>query len=131
MHDNSTLAGGDVLVIDDDPTIIALVVEVLTEEGYAVRSASNGIEGLQSIAHAPPALLLLDIQMPGLSGIEVAKQARAANHNFPIVVITATPRLAQSLEHVDGLDYLAKPFELNQLIALVAQHVPPAGVTQR
>lgn len=123
MSNDSKHSVGDVLVVDDDPVIIDLIVEVLTEEGYTVRSAYDGRECLRAIADARPALLLLDIQMPGLSGIDVLTQVRAAGHDFPITVITATPQLAAPVLQYDRVEYMAKPFDLEAFINSVARYV--------
>jgi DNA-binding response OmpR family regulator len=123
MQDVPNRGAGDVLVVDDDPAIVELVVEVLTEEGYAVRSAGDGLQGLQAIIEAPPALLLLDIQMPAMSGVELARRVRAAGYGFPIVIITATPRLAEPLLMLERVEYLAKPFALEMLFDYAARYV--------
>jgi DNA-binding response OmpR family regulator len=88
-----------------------------------VRSAGDGLQGLQAIIEAPPALLLLDIQMPAMSGVELARRVRAAGYGFPIVIITATPRLAEPLLMLERVEYLAKPFVLEMLFDYAARYV--------
>jgi two-component system response regulator MprA len=127
MQDVPNLGAGDVLIVDDDPAIVELVVEVLTEEGYAVRNACDGLQALQAITEAPPALLLLDIQMPGMSGVELAMRVRAAGYGFPIVIITATPKLAEPLLTLERVECLAKPFVLEMLFDYAARYVPRAS----
>jgi CheY-like chemotaxis protein len=122
MDDGLNRVAGDVLVVDDDPVIISLLVDLLTEEGYSVRSAADGLEGWLAIVEAPPAILLTDIRMPVMSGAELARRVRAAGYVFPIVIIAATAELAEPLLHLDRTTYLDKPFALDALLECVAQY---------
>jgi len=88
---------GDVLVIDDGALIRDLIIELLTDEGYVVRSAAGAEAGLRAIEAATPAFLLLDIQMPGMPGDELLRVLRAMGYTFPIALITASPQTAESL----------------------------------
>jgi DNA-binding response OmpR family regulator len=115
----------DVLVIDDEAPIRDLIVEVLTDEGYAVRSAPNAEAGLSAIEDAPPALLLLDLQLPGMQGEELLRELRAAGYTFPIALITASPQTAESLLALGSVVCVAKPFEIDELLACVAQYAQP------
>jgi DNA-binding response OmpR family regulator len=126
MHNDVTRGAGDVLIVDDDPLAVELMVELLTEEGYTVRSAENGLDGWQAIEAAPPVLLLLDLRMPVLCGAELAMRVRAAHYRFPIVILTTTCQLPEALASLDVL-YIAKPFELHELLAIVAHSVAPKG----
>jgi two-component system nitrogen regulation response regulator NtrX len=116
---------GDVLVIDDEVLIRDLIVEILTDEGYAVRSARDANAGLRAIEDATPAFLLLDIQMPGMPGNELLRVLRAMGYTFPIALITASPQTAESLLDMGSVVCVAKPFDLDELLACVARHVQP------
>lgn len=122
-RDADSLRTGDVLIADDDVELRSLLAEFLRAEGYAVREAFNATEALMEIASHPPALLLLDIMMPEVSGIEVFDQLRAAGQSFPIVVITALPDRVSDLVEKHQITCIPKPFQLNLLLECVAQHV--------
>jgi len=119
-------AVGDVLVVDDDPVIIELVTELLMDEGYSVRRACDGRVAWEAIEAAPPTLLLTDIRMPFMNGTELAKRLRTAGYDFPILIMAATPGLAEPLLTIDGIEYIAKPFELELLLEGVRRYVVPS-----
>jgi two-component system nitrogen regulation response regulator NtrX len=121
---------GDVLVIDDEVLIRDLIIELLTDEGYAVRSAADAEAGLRAIQDATPAFLLLDIQMPGMPGDELLRVLRRAGYTFPIALLTASPQTAQSLLDMGSVVCVAKPFELDELLECVARYVPRTGVVK-
>jgi DNA-binding response OmpR family regulator len=113
----------DVLVIDDDESIRELITEILTDEGYAVRSAYDAESGLRAIEDTQPAFLLLDIQMPGTHGDTLLRVLRAAGYTFPIGLITATPQKAESLTEMGNVVCVAKPFDIDELLECVARYV--------
>ena len=118
---------GSILVVDNEPTIVDLLVEIMTDEGYIVYSALNGAQALANIALHAPALLMLDLQMPDMSGAEVIGRLREAGMaTMPIVLITASPHEATPLLRPKSIECLAKPFDLDELLACVARHVWPA-----
>src|SRR4051812_16822139 len=110
---------GDILIADDDIGLRNVLVDFLRTEGYAVREAFNATEALMQIAHHPPALLLLDIAMPMVSGVEVFRQLRAAGLAFPIVVITGSPASAKPLIEKHQVICIPKPFDLATLLTCV------------
>jgi CheY-like chemotaxis protein len=87
-------ATGSILIVDNEPTIVDLLVEILTDEGYIAYTAPDGAGALAAIARHSPALLMLDVRMPGLPGAALIAQMREAGLTaVPIVLITtATPR---------------------------------------
>jgi two-component system OmpR family response regulator len=122
MHHQRSKGGSDILVVDDDPTIVEMLTELLLFEGYQVRSGRNGREALAAIATKRPALLLLDLQMPEMNGAEVI-QALAGTPfaDLPIAIITATPAEASPLVHQSNVACMAKPLDLDALLAGVAE----------
>ncbi len=117
---------GSILVVDNDAAIVEMILDVLTEEGYVAYSAANGARALASIARYPPALLLLNLWMPGMSGAELIVQLRAAGLlTMPIVLVTAAPEEAAPLLVPGSIVCLAKPFGLDDLLACVARYVRP------
>ena len=102
-----------VLVVDDDPRITDLVRCILAYEGYSVAIAASGNETLNRSLEHPPELIVLDIKLPGLDGLEMARRRRAAGDTVPILMLTACDDAVA--DRVEGLetgadDYLVKPF---------------------
>jgi DNA-binding response OmpR family regulator len=113
--------GGHVLVLDDDPTVTDVVRRYLERGGYHVRTASDGRSGLADALVDPPALLVLDLMLPGLDGLEVFRRLRG-EHPVPVVMLTAR---GDESDRVAGLelgadDYLTKPFSPRELVLRVS-----------
>ncbi|HET6315222.1 MAG TPA: response regulator [Chloroflexota bacterium] len=107
------------LVVDDDADIRTVIGATLTDEGMSVGTAGDGREALQRAGEVPPALIILDITLPGLDGYQVADQLRERYGVLPILAITADGRAAEKARRVGAFAYLRKPFELDELVALV------------
>jgi two-component system, OmpR family, response regulator ResD len=110
----------DVLVVDDDPTVSEVVAGYLERAGYTVRLAGEGNAGLESARATPPDLVVLDVMLPGLDGIEICRRLRASS-DVPIIMLTA---LGGEVDRVLGLevgadDYLTKPFSPRELVLRV------------
>src|SRR3954452_22625826 len=112
-----------ILVVEDDPDIADLVARYLDKAGFTTERAVSGREALHAIAARPPALVVLDLMLPQLDGLEVCRLLRAneATAAIPIIMLTAR---AKKSERIVGLelgadDYLAKPFSPNELVARV------------
>ena len=110
-----------ILIVDDDSRITDLLRRILAYEGYSVAIAASGSEALNRSLERPPDLIVLDIMMPGLDGLEVAQRLREAGDNVPILMLTARDTVA---DRVKGLetgadDYLVKPFAPEELVARV------------
>lgn len=106
-----------VLIVDDDPATVELVQEVLVAKGYQVLTAGDGVEALRKVKEERPHLILLDIVMPKLDGLEVLRQLRAIDEEVGVIIITAvtdkeTRRQAIAL---GAFDYLTKPIDLPYL----------------
>ena len=110
-----------ILVIDDDPAILETVSEILEFEGYPVLTATNGAEGLRCVEQVTPALILLDMRMPVLDGWEFARILKERGITLPIVVMTAAQDARRWAQDIGATAYLAKPFELLDLIDTVAR----------
>lgn len=114
---------GDILVVDDEVDIVNLVVDILQDEGYEVRSAFNGQMALAAISQRQPALILMDMYMPQMTGIMLLEHMQTSGiSDIPVVMMTASPRSAEPLLNVELVDYLAKPFDIDQLIQCVARN---------
>src|SRR5687767_10201174 len=108
-----------ILVADDDAVIREAVTEILEIEGYRVLTAADGLEALRLLRQDPPALLILDMRMPGLNGWEVAAEMRSLAIDVPILVMTAARDARAWAAEVAASGYLAKPFELQALVDAV------------
>jgi DNA-binding response OmpR family regulator len=109
-----------ILVVDDDPVIQKLLSVNFEMEGYNVLTASDGLEGLDAVSANRPDLVLLDVMMPRMDGVEVAKRLKAdeATRDIPIILLSAK---AQSADIEKGLaagadDYVTKPFDPLELL---------------
>ena len=107
-------------MVDDDPSIVAVVSDILIAEGHEVVSAENGAEALMKANGE--ALVLLDMRMPVLDGWGFAREFRASGKRSPIVVMTAAENARRWAEEIGAEGYLAKPFEIDALIAGVKRY---------
>ena len=116
----------DILVVDDDTALVDFVIGALREAGYLGCAAYDGESALLAIETARPALVLLDLHLPGLSGRDVVAQLH--HHDLahvPIVLMTADTVAAAQLPIAEFPEYLLKPFELDTLLTCVARYVRP------
>jgi two-component system, OmpR family, response regulator MprA len=122
---------GRVLVVEDDTEIADVLRRTLRQEGHEVRSAGDGVEALQLAEDFVPDLVILDLGLPKLDGVEVCRRLRAES-DAPILILTAR---TQTDDRVEGLDsgaddYLVKPFERKELLArmrALLRRRPPRG----
>lgn len=118
----------DILIVDDDADMVEVIEMVLRAAGYATRAARNGLEALEQVGDAMPALILLDILMPVMNGWKFADELRARyGDSVPIVVVTAAEHAHSRAEAIDAASVLEKPFEMPDLLRIVAQHVSAEG----
>lgn len=116
---------GDVLVVDDERDLVESMVRLLRIAGYPARSARNGVEALEAVSEAKPAVVLLDILMPVMDGWECARELRARyDRDLPIVIVTAAEHIQARCREIDADDVLAKPFDLQQLLEVVSGYTP-------
>lgn len=109
-----------ILVVEDEEDIAGFLRLELEHEGYVVQIASNGRDGLELALHNDWSLLLLDIMLPGISGMEICRRVRAVN-DVPIVMLTARDSVPDRVAGLDGGadDYLPKPFAVEELLARI------------
>ena len=110
-----------ILVVDDEIDISTVLSVTLRRAGFDVRTASDGIEAIEAIRAEPPDLVILDVMMPRMSGLDVCKQLKARRPSVPIIMLTAR---GQEVDKVVGLelgadDYVTKPFSIRELLARV------------
>ena len=116
-------AGGDILIVDDFPDTLVLYEAVLTDDGHRVRTALSGVEALRQVDEREPELVLLDVSMPGLDGVEVLRRLRLRRGGGPsVIMLTAARREPHAIEAglKEGADaYLTKPIDSRELMARV------------
>jgi DNA-binding response OmpR family regulator len=110
-----------ILVIDDDPATTSVLKRSLAYEGFAVDVAASGEEGLGRARERYPDLVVLDVMMPGMDGLEVLRRLRAADRQLPVLLLTARDAPADQVEGLEGGadDYVVKPFDFEVLLARV------------
>ncbi len=132
MSSSPATAAPRVLVVDDDRAVRESLRRSLEFNGYDVALAGDGAEALASIARTPPDVVVLDVMMPRLDGIETTKALRGAGNDLPILVLTARDTVGDRVEGLDAGadDYLTKPFALEELLArlrALLRRVQPDG----
>jgi CheY-like chemotaxis protein len=116
-----------ILVVEDDVSILDMVLQILRAEGYPVVGAKNGVEGLAQVDRRAPSLILLDMRMPRMDGWEFAAALRSRGVASPVVVMTAADNAKRWADEVRADGFVMKPFEILELLASVAKHrrLPP------
>jgi two-component system, OmpR family, response regulator MprA len=120
-----------ILIVDDEPAVRQAVSRALTQKHYVVGTAADGEEALTAIAAAQLDLVILDVLMPGIDGLEVARRIRSTGNRVPILMLTARETVDDRVAGLDAGadDYLVKPFALAELLArvraLIRRNAPP------
>ena len=115
------MAGELILLVDDEPNIIQLARLYLEREGFRVQAVGDGPGALEAVRRGRPALMVLDLMLPGMDGLEVCRRLRAENDPIPILMLTARD---EDLDKILGLelgadDYMTKPFNPRELTARI------------
>jgi two-component system response regulator MprA len=119
-----------ILVVDDEPAVRDALERALRTAGFAVRTATNGAEGLEAIADQHPDVVVLDVLMPVMDGFEACRRLRESGDRTPVLMLTARDAVG---DRVDGLDagaddYVVKPFALDELLARIRALLRRSGV---
>jgi DNA-binding response OmpR family regulator len=123
-----------ILIVEDDPVLLRGLRDNFEAQGYRVRTAKDGAQGLEALLQEPPDLMLLDLMLPKLDGYEICRRARQQGLTLPIIMLTARGQeddIVRGLE-VGADDYVTKPFSIRELVARVRaflrrQETEPAG----
>jgi len=110
-----------ILVVDDERPMRTSICQCLEAEGYRVLEATDGVQGLDLMAKEKPSLVILDVMMPNLTGLEVVAELRRLGQTTPILMLTTRQEVAQKVEGLNSGadDYLGKPFDRRELVARV------------
>jgi DNA-binding NtrC family response regulator len=112
-----------ILVVDDETQISDLLRDFLTQEGYQVFTAANGVEAISSGKQNRPDLALLDLKMPGMDGIEVFQKLREVKKDIGVIFLTGygTLKTAKQAMRLGAYDYLTKPFDLGLVKSVIRE----------
>lgn len=112
-----------ILLVDDEDNIRFIYEEEFKDEGYAIIAAANGKEALQLFQSEQPDIVILDIQMPGMNGIEVLRQMKTIDPKVPVILCSAYPEFKQDLGVWASEEYVVKSSDLQQLKDVVKRHI--------
>ncbi len=112
-----------ILLVDDEDSIRLVYEEEFKEDGYLVISAQNGTEALTLFKSERPDLVILDIQMPGMNGIEVLRQMKTIDTSVPVILSSAFPEFKQDLGAWASEDYVVKSADLEHLKSVVHRYI--------
>ncbi len=118
-----------VLVVDDTPMILHVFKRILREERYAVLTANNGNEALELVRQKSVELVILDLKLPDMSGIEILRRIKRLRDNVEVIVITGygTMKTVRAAMRLGAYDYITKPFDDNYIKALVENALSAAS----
>jgi two-component system OmpR family response regulator len=110
-----------ILLVEDDDRIAAALIEALTDHHYVVDVASDGEQGFEFVQTFPYELLILDVMLPKLNGLELCQKVRRYGYKMPVLMLTARDTYADKVTGLDvgADDYVVKPFDLNELLARI------------
>ena len=122
-----------VLVVDDDDLISQAAAIFLGDAGFRTRTVASGQAALVELADASPDLVLMDIRMPGIDGVETLRRLRKAGHKMPVVMMTHDnrPEVVRDVIATGGNGYILKPFEAADLVARVRKALDAAKLAPR
>ena len=112
-----------ILLVDDEDSIHLIYREEFEEEGYEVHSALSGEEALEKLRIISPDLVILDINMPGMNGIDVLRQMKESDPTLPVILCSAYPEFKQDFASWASDDYIVKSSNLDELKAAVKRHL--------
>src|SRR5258705_9910917 len=123
------MALGRILVVDDEAPVREVLTEYFATEGYAVEAATSGLEALSAVRGGRADLVLLDVRMPGLDGVQVLRRIRELTDRVPVIMVTANEdvSLARETLTLGAFDYVAKPFDFDYLDRAVAAGLSRVG----
>ncbi|MDA8442323.1 MAG: response regulator [Peptococcaceae bacterium] len=110
-----------ILVVDDQMGVRRLLYEAFKEEGYEVEMAASGLEAIETVKKSIPSIILMDMKMPGMNGLEALKEIKKLDQEIAVIMMTAYGELeivAQAMK-LGVKEYITKPFDLNELKQLV------------
>src|ERR1700679_3202274 len=119
-----------ILIVDDEPQITRVLRTALSTQGYSLRVAANGVEGMQAVHEWRPDLVITDVSMPEMNGVELCREIRTVSQ-VPIIVLSVRNQDQVKVEALDAGadDYVTKPFSIQELQARVRAQLRRTSVT--
>jgi CheY-like chemotaxis protein len=114
----------DILLVEDEPDIVDFMERMLRSAGYTIRVVADGLAAVTAIRIHPPAVMILDLVLPVMSGWAVLEQLHRDQHHIPVIVITANPNVSARLSGYCIRHCLVKPFLMGELLDALAQVYP-------
>jgi DNA-binding response OmpR family regulator len=114
----------DILLVEDEPAIVEFMERILHRAGYTVRVVMDGTAALAALADEPPAVMILDLVLPRMSGWEVLDHLHRDQCHVPVIVTTANPNVSTRLSRYGIQQYLVKPFLIGELLDAIADVYP-------
>lgn len=117
---------GKILIVDDQYGIRILLNEVFNKEGYTTFQAASGFQALDIVQQHSPDLVLLDMKIPGMDGIEILKRMKAVDPDIRVIIMTAYGELdmIQEAKDLGAITHFAKPFDIDEIRAAVREQLP-------
>ena len=111
----------NILVVDDEESVVELFLRILNKKEYTVLTANNGKEALELADKERPDLIILDLNLPGMGGIEVLRRIKKIDENIEVIVITGygTMKTVKAAMRLGAYDYITKPFDINYVSSLI------------
>ena len=118
-----------ILVVDDEPMVLDLFQKILSRERYTLLTASNGKEALELVCKKRPDLVILDLKLPDMSGIETLRRINRRNENPEVIIITGygSMETARAAMRLGAYDYITKPFDIDYIRALIEDALSAAS----
>src|SRR5580700_8868230 len=131
MKQNEHDQPAKILIVDDEPQITRVLRTALSTQGYSLRIAANGVEGMEAVHTWKPDLVVTDVSMPEMNGIELCREIRAVSE-VPIIVLSVRNQEAMKIEALDAGadDYVTKPFSIQELQARVRAQLRRSSATE-
>ncbi len=127
ISEGNGLSAGKILIVDDSEPSRIILMEVLSAEGYDVRPADSGALALSAVKADPPELILLDMRMPGMNGLEVCRKLKsdAETRDIPVIFLSASLEFEERLEGLasGAIDFINKPFHPGELLARLRNYL--------
>jgi two-component system KDP operon response regulator KdpE len=136
MTQNERDHGAKILIVDDEPQITRVLRTALSTQGYSLRVAANGVDGMEAVHEWKPDLVITDVSMPEMNGVELCREIRAVS-GVPIIILSVRSQDTMKIEALDAGadDYVTKPFSIQELQARVRaqlrRHTAAAQDTQQ
>ena len=121
----SNAATGEIFIVDDDPLVLNALTIVLSREGYQITGFAEGASFLAAAKSRTPTCIILDVQMPGQSGLDILKELNAQNYPAPIFIISGVGDIPMAVEAIKSgaLDFIEKPFDATTVVTRVREAV--------